>query len=324
MTTRETPWDEIRTPEADFNVRMIGGSKAVPIYWGKDAEGHCLFVVQLEGDHTEQFLKNRNSVRGISVDLRMLGTEVGQCLVLALEQHVDRDLFFGLCDTLVTSLREVPDSAAALSVALTHLRRWKKFLAGRKVRMLSPEEIRGLFAEIQFLRVLYRHFLPEKAAVDAWCGADGAHQDFIFGNTAVETKAVSGKERSSVRISSEDQLETLCDNLFLMVFRLSDMPESDLALSLNDVVRQVESELSDSSALENFFVQLVACGYVEMREYDEPKIVITGEKLYRVGDDFPRIIRSELPEGLRRVGYEIELEAITSFECEIAEIIKDT
>ena len=64
---------------------------------------------------------------------------------------------------------------------------------------------------------LYQNHLDEKAAMEAWCGPDGAHQDFIFGNTAVEVKSLSGRERSTVRISSEDQLESLCDDLFLVV-----------------------------------------------------------------------------------------------------------
>lgn len=323
MTTKSTPWDDISTPGADYNVRLIEISNRIPLYWGRDPEGHCLFIVELKGDHSAQFRKSRTSVRGIEVDLRTLGATETQGLVLKLEQHVDKDLFLGLCNTLSANLRDVPDSAGALSVALTHLGRWKTFLASPRVRLLSLEEIYGLFAEIQFLRLLYSKCLAEEAAMDAWCGPDGAHQDFIFGNTAVESKALSGKERSVVRISSEDQLEALCDNLFLAVFRLNAMSESDHARSLNEAVRQVEDELSDASALEKFSTRLAAYGYVELRDYDEPRLVITGQRTYRVTEAFPRIVRSELPDGLTRVRYAIELEAITQFECETAEIWGD-
>lgn len=320
MTTKSTPWDDISTPGADYNVRLIERSKRIPLYWGRDPEGHCLFIAELKGDHSAQFRKSRTSVRGIEVDLRTLGAKETQGLVLKLEQHVDKDLFLGLCNTLSASLRHVSDSAGALSVALTHLGRWRAFLASRRVRLLSLEEIYGLFAELQFLRLLYRKHLPEKTALDAWCGPDGVHQDFIFGNTAVEIKALSGMERSTVRISSEDQLEALCDNLFLTVFRLNAMSESDRARSLNEAVRQVEGELSDASALEKFSTQLAAYGYVELREYDEPRLLVTGQRTYRVTEKFPRIVRSGLPAGLTRLRYAIELEAIAQFECETAEI----
>ena len=320
MTTNSTPWDDIRTPGADYNVRLIAGSDRIPLYWGRDTEGHCLFIIELKGDHSPQFRKGRTSVRGIGVDLRTFGGRETQGLVLKLEQHVDKDLFLGLCNTLSTSLRDAPDSASALSVALTHLGRWRTFLASRRVRLLSLEEIYGLFAEIQFLRLLYSDCLPEEAAVNAWCGPDRVHQDFIFGNTAVEIKALSGMERSAVQISSEDQLEALCDNLFLTVFRLNAISESERALSLNEAVRQVEKELSSPPALEKFATQLAAYGYVELRDYDEPRLVIVGQRTYRVTETFPRIVRSELPEGLARVGYAIELEAIAKFECKTTEI----
>lgn len=323
MTNRSTPWDEIKSPGSDYNVRLVANAKAVPLYWGKDPNGHCLFIVELDGDHSQQFQKAKVNIRGLKADLRMMTTSGKQGLVLALEQHVDRDLFLGLCETLADSLREVPDSPTALSVTLAHLKRWKAFLSGKKARLLSPEEVRGLFVELQFLRGLYENHLSEKAALSAWCGPEGGHQDFIFGNTAVEIKALSGKERSTVRISSEDQLQAVCDNLFLKIYRLSDMPESDRSISLNEMVRLVEHELTDPAAIEQLSAKLVAYGYVEMRDYNEPALAVTGEQTYRVEDGFPMLVRSQLPAGLTRVSYEIELETITPFECDEAEMLEE-
>ena len=214
MTNRVMPWDEIKIPDAEYNVRLLEGTDSIPLYWGKDTAGHCLFIVELQGDQTELFRKDSTSVHGISLDLRGFDVPTRQRLVLKLEKHVDQDIFLSLCKTLITSLHPLTDSATALAVTLTHIKRWKIFMSGRKSRFLSPEEIRGLFSELQFLRFLYQGRLNQKSAVESWEGPEGGHQDFIFGNTAVEIKSVSGKERSTVRISSEDQLETLCDNLF--------------------------------------------------------------------------------------------------------------
>lgn len=316
MTTRTTPWDEIGNPDADYNVRRVAGLGVMPLYWGKDSAGQCLFVVELEGDHAEQFRKDGTSVHGINVDLRRLDTTASQSLVMTLEKHVDKDLFMGLCETLIASLQPVTDSATALSVALAHIKRWKAFLAGRKSRLLSAEEIRGLFSELLFLRSLYQNHLDERAAMEAWGGPDGAHQDFIFGNTAVEVKSLSGRERSTVRISSEDQLEALCDELFLMIYRLSDMPDSDRSLSLNGLVHLIERELTDVTAIEELPKRLASYGYVEMREYDKPEFLVTAQHAYRVADGFPRLVRSDLPDGVVRLGYEIELEKIVAFECD--------
>lgn len=312
----ESPWQKIAVPEQDYNVRRAADCGSIPLYWGRDAAGHFLFIVELDGDHSTQFKQDGTSVHGIDVDLRSFGEGTEQGLVLTLERQVDSDLFHGLCETMASSLKAVQDSPTALAVALAHIKRWKAFLAGKKGRILSPEEVRGLFGELSFLRTLYTEHLDQVSAMDAWGGPEGAHQDFIFQNTAVEVKALSGRERSTVRISSEDQLEALCDNLYLLIYRLSDLPESDQAVSLNQLVRDIESELEDAEALDRFFQRLAAYGYVEMAEYDKPKFVVMKRNAYRVADEFPRLPRSGLPDGIVRVSYEIELEKIGAFECD--------
>ena len=317
---KQTPWDDISRPESDYNVRRISGSNTVPLFWARDTEGRCLFVVELEGDNTNQFGRNEISVHGISVDLRLLDGNRIQALVLTLEQHIDRDLFQGLCETLVASLQAAADSSAALGIALVHLKRWKAFMAGRRSKLLSPEEVRGLFAELQFLRFLYREHLPEKSAVDAWCGPEGVHQDFVIANTAIEIKSVSGKERSSVRISSEDQLESSCDRIFLVIFHVSEMPDSEQALSLNGLVRSIEAELTDAEAIEQLSARLAAAGYVEMRAYDKPVFLITARQNYMIESGFPRLVRSGLPEGIRNVRYEIAREEIKPYICDTSKI----
>jgi hypothetical protein len=301
----------------------VGGPRSVPVYWGRDAEGRCLLIVELQGDYTAGFQRrDATSVHGIDIDLRE-GERAGQQrLVLTLDSSVDRDLFLGLCETLVVTLAPLPDSAAALAATLAHIRRWKAFLAGRKTRVLSPEEVRGLFAELQFMRSLYQKRLSPTAAVDAWCGPDDAHQDFIFGNTAVEVKSLAGRDRSTVRISSEDQLETVLDELFLVVCRLSEASAITAAPSLNDLVRTIEAELGDSDALERLSGKLADFGYAPLADYDEPRLVVSDRQAFRVEGAFPRLVRSALPTGIARLSYEIEIEAMKSFGCDVDELVE--
>ena len=321
MTASTAPWDNIGKPEADYNVRLVSGDGPVPLYWGRDRDGRCLFIVELEGDNTALFKKSDIAVNGIGIDLRLLDAMRSQALVLTLEQHVDRDLFFGLCQTLINSLQNAGGRPEALVLALAHLKRWKIFLAGRKARMLTPAEVRGVFGELQLLRSLYRQ-LPAMTAIEAWCGPNGGHQDFIFGDTAVETKTISGRERNTVRISSEDQLESSCNYLFLTIFRLVESEESSLALSLNDAVRLVESELTDPPVLEEFWNRLGASGYTDIKHYDVPKFIVAGQRLFRVSDSFPRLIRSRLPTGITKVSYDIQLEDVETFECPLEQILR--
>lgn len=312
--SESSPWDYIAVPSADFNVRQVPGETAVPCFWGRDTTGACLFIVELEGDHTDPFRKNEVRVHGIDVDLR--GGEPGlQHLVLTLEKQVDRDLFEGLSLTLASALERATDSASSLAVALAHIRRWKTFLSGRS-QHLSAEEVRGLFAELTFLLELIERQPSSAVAVEAWLGPERSHQDFIFGNTAVEIKSLSGTERSTLRISSEDQLESPNDALFLRVYRLSSLPDATSAQSLNGLVAAVQARLGEAEAVEAFDRKLVAHSYAPLPDYDAPRFVVSGVHSYRVGDGFPRLIRSQLPTGIDRVAYDIRLENIAPFECD--------
>lgn len=315
MMSNVKPWDDIKTPTEDLSVRQIKSSKHLPLYWGKDSSGHCVFIFEMSEDGAEIFQRNMVSIHGINIDYRVLSTTGNQGLILVLEKHVDQDLFYSLCETLIHEISEVTDPLVGLSVTLSQIKRWKAFLAGKKGRVLTAEEVRGLFSELKFLQQVLDQMDNELDALDAWQGPETSHQDFIFSDTSIEVKSLSGRERSTVKISSEDQLESLSSCLFLKVFRLIDMPESKASISLNELVKAVEETLTEAEAIEMFDTKLAKAGYVKMLSYDKPEFIVAEEQTYRVESEFPKIVRSELNAGLTKVGYEIKLESVRDFLC---------
>ncbi|MBP2568181.1 hypothetical protein J2766_004792 [Agrobacterium tumefaciens] len=306
-----SPWDQITVPTEDYNVLRLAARMAVPCFWARDVAGHCLFIMELDGDHSLEFRKNQVPVKGLEVDLRT--EKGGQRLVLTLEKQADRDLFEALCRTLARALENASNAASSLAIALSHLRRWKTFMSGRS-QHLSAEDVRGLFAELTFLIELIG-VMGASHGIDAWKGPEKSHQDFIHGNTAVEIKSLSGTERSTVRISSEDQLESLNDNLFLRIYRLSGLPDSSAARSLNALVEAVHDLLDSAEAVESFDAKLSSHGYAPLPEYDDLLFVVSEIRTYRVEDGFPKLVRSEMPEAVGRVSYDIRLESIESYLC---------
>lgn len=305
------PWDNIKKPSnAEFYVRMVSDTKGIPLFWGKDGMGRCLFIIKLSGDQSKLFEQEIVQAQGMKLDLRSAGTDGLQNMIITLEKHVNRDLFFAMCKTLIFTLKDINESATALSFALKQIKRWKAFMAGRW--KLSSKEIRGLFGELTFLLKMMNR-LNEHVALNSWNRPKPDQQDFSFGDMAVEIKTLSGKERNSVHISSEDQLFSLSGKLFLKIYRLSAMQESDGAISLNKLIKQVAERISDPSMSEMFNNKLVASGYTELHEYDNPKFIVSEERLYCVTNDFPKLIRTELPEGISNVHYEIKLEKIENF-----------
>ncbi|WP_432736427.1 PD-(D/E)XK motif protein [Maridesulfovibrio sp. FT414] len=317
---KSTPWTEIKTPICDYHVRQIPSQSPVPIFWGKDEAGRCLFILELDGDHSADFKANATLVKGLGIDLRGSKEDTKQRLIIALEKQVDTDLFHGLCNTLIASLNPMTSSEEALGVTLTHIKRWKAFFTGRRNKILTAEEVRGLFAELQFLRLLYENKYPQKSAIDAWCGPENSHQDFIYEDNAVEIKSLSGHERNSVRISSEDQLETQCANLYLVTFKLI-AQDNENSISLNQLVKVIIDELTENEAIEIFSAKLAASGYVELIEYDSPCFQVVCIQPYKYAEGFPRLVRSTMPNGIIRVGYELKLESLVDFKCKIEHLL---
>lgn len=312
---RNKPWDNIKTPSEDLNVRQIRDSKHLPMYWGKDSNGRCVFLLELHANGIEIFKKNAISINGIKIDYRKLTTSGNQGLLLVLEKHIDQDLFYSLCETLIYEVSGIDDPLIGLSVALSQIKRWKAFMAGKKWRELTPEEVRGLFSELKFLQQVLIQIRNEIAALEAWQGPASSHQDFIFSDTSIEIKSISGRERNTVKISSEDQLESLNSHLFLKLYRLIDNTNSENALSLNELIKNISHNLVEPESIEFFNEKLAAAGYVEIPVYDNPKFTVAEELTYRVDKQFPRIIRSKIHPGISRVHYEIKLESIQQYLC---------
>ena len=317
MKIKHNPWVDLSVPKNDtYHVVKVSHPGTLPLHWGKDRSGRSLFIIALKGNQEQQYKANKISVKGIDIDLKSATPTHPQRLVLALDKQVDQDLFFVLCNSLVETLSAISDPSKVVSVALAKMKRWKAFMSGRKRKLLTPEEVRGLFSELLFLQFLYNEKLDHVEAVSSWRGPLDSHQDFIFGNTAVEAKSVSGRDRSTVRISSEDQLESVCDNLYLMVYRLSESRGQKSGNSLNELVQKIESEIVDPDANQEFEDRLANSGYVQLPEYDTPRFLTSSKQTYKVVDGFPRIVRSQLAHGVSRVKYEISLERLKPFACE--------
>src|SRR5690606_39241666 len=110
-----------------------------------------------------------------------------------------------------------------------------------------------------------------------------------------------------IRVSSEDQLESLSDALFLRVYRLSSLADAAGARSLNEVVSSAQSLLGEAEAVEAFERKLVAYGYAPLPDYDEPRFVVSDVRSYRVDAGFPRLVRAQLPVGIANVLYDVSL-----------------
>jgi len=317
MTTDgPSPWRGINKPAAGFSVLLVDADHPHAFFWGKDAQGTYLLIVEIDKESAEFLGKKSVDLKGVKTDIRLNQNTGEYFFILCLQNTEDADIFHSLCSDLIGRTKEVSGQRAALDVLLTRLKRWKTFLSKKKSHLLSVQEVRGLFAELEFFRKCLGNIDPQLPLIEGWQGPlDGPH-DFVLGDLAVEIKSVTGSQKDCVRISSENQLSTHLDKLFLYVFFLAEFHDCKKGLSLNEMVEKVREAILDSDHRDLFDSRLYETGYIELKEYDSPCYTVTHEKTYEVVDGFPRITPELLTEGLANVSYDLNLNTLEGYVCE--------
>lgn len=197
------------------------------------------------------------------------------------------------------------------------MERWRTLLSRANRNRLSAQEVQGLFGELQFLEeCIDGQHVSVQAAIEGWQGPKGAPHDFIFGQSAVEIKSISGSYADSVRISTESQLTTHLDTLHLRIVFLAVDTDCKAGLSLNDLIIRLKRKIQDSDFASAFEERLAEVGYVDIPEYDFPCFSVAQTRAYEVRDGFPRITPESLAPGISDVSYCIALSSIAGFICD--------
>lgn len=307
------PWDDIRAPAAGYSWLRTDLSAKHRFWWGKAQNGWPVLLFELSESHVELLRPKRPKVNGLAIDLISLDDTARQGLIISLTRPSDADIFYRLCVSIIRAADIAEIEAQAVVSVLNHLERWQDFLSNARRRLLSSDEIRGLFAELTIIRTLVEEYhVPAVDAVAAWQGPLKKPQDFEFPAGAIEVKATGGSRASTVQISSEMQLQVGTGSLFLVAVELFDSSADPSATSLNDLARGVEV-LVGPAAARTFRDRLAIAGYAELPDYDLPRFTTGRLEVYSVSDGFPSIRGSVLPAGISRVRYDLDLNAARVF-----------
>lgn len=154
-----------------------------------------------------------------------------------------------------------------------------------------------------------------QSVIDGWVGPDGADQDFVYDGVWHEVKAV-GVAATEVKISSVEQLGTGLTIGELIIERVDKCaPETQGAFTLNQIVKRIYNVLqADGEVIDAYISKLNSLGYISMPEYDVTKYKYSGEEIYNVGDDFPRITRDSLRTEIANVNYLLSIPSISTWK----------
>jgi len=278
----------------------------------------------LEADRSAcELAKNFPESNGILVKTATLLHQKGdkESLIILLKDERFYDVFISLIDDIITSLIGIEDDSEAVKTLILRLKKWQIFME-QYTEGLGEEAIRGLFGELYFLLqfVLLKYGLE---GIKSWKGFQKTNQDFYFKNVAIEAKTTTGREPSSIRISSERQLDRNgYKNLF--IFHISMENTEEKGTTLPDLIFDIKNKIAGNDDLIDYFeAGLFETGYIDAhKDKYTCRFSVRNTSFYEVSDLFPKIIESGLPNGVGDVQYGISISECRHFMVEEEKVIK--
>lgn len=237
-----------------------------------------------------------------------------KCVIEAKDKNSYEVFYVVVEDLIRVSSTEIP---FPYDIAITkRLFMWEKFFKHTSPDNFTIQNQIGLFGELLFIE---EQISKGRAyIIESWSGPDRATKDFIIEDNAVEIKTSSISSTNRVSISDENQLdESGFSHLYLNV-RIIQQNQMN-GRNLTELIDCIKMEISgDEYLLTIFNEKLIQSGFIENFK---DKYVIQYEDIssswYEVKNSrskfFPRIIPSDLRNGVKFVKYQIELSDLEDF-----------
>jgi hypothetical protein len=237
-------------------------------------------------------------------------------LIIKLSNNQHRDIFSVLCEDLIANISTETNERLLVKTLLNRFEKWKSLFTKIISEGLLPEEQRGLFGELYFLRKFLQINKNYQIVLNTWIGTVGEVRDFQMNNWALEVKTTHGNNHQKVQISSERQLDnTYLDKLFLYHLSLEKVQES--GETLNQIVASINIILeNDTIASNRFKSKLFEAGYFDQHfaMYDSIGYFIRNDTFFIIANEFPRIQENEIRIGVGDVKYSIILSQCEAFK----------
>ena len=234
-----------------------------------------------------------------------------------------KDIFSLFIQNILEDIAESVTENEAVTKTLNVISKWKKLFDKINFNGLSIEQQKGLIGESLFINHLLDHQKSSSTILNGWTGPDFEDKDFVFGATGIEIKLTSSKY-PKLKITNEGQLDAQnLNELFLILYTVEDVKEN--GFTLNSLIDQIQEKLSANiDELKFFNERLMLLGYFEDdKEHYNKMYSLKKIYTYSVSEEFPKIIKSQLPIGVYNTSYFIELSAVENFSVEMEEIIQN-
>lgn len=268
------------------------------------------------------FIPELKNYRFKGVEIFTIETENFRELYIYLLDHDLKDIFTLFIQNIIEDLLNTVTENEAIKITLNVISKWKKLFDKINYDGLSIEQQKGLMGELLFFNHLLDQGKSSTLILNSWTGPDFEDKDFVFGTVGIEVKLTSSKH-PKIKITNEGQLDTQnFTNLHLLLYKVENVKEN--GFTLNSLIQKIRLKLSKNIYNYNLFNErLLLFGYFDDDvDYYNKMYSLKELYCYTVSEEFPKIIRKNLPVGIYNTSYFIELSAVEKFIVEMNDITK--
>lgn len=225
--------------------------------------------------------------------------------------------FLEFIESFVKSLDFMDQTSTLIKKFNDHLK--SLITIGRKEKVISLNVARGFYGELLYLKecVSSQKYTLD-SILEAWQRPSPTIHDFVFDDMTTEIKTVT-KSNTTVRISSEHQLECLNDKPLELVIYTFDSETRDSRDSIGELFSELHKIFKGHNA-ETLFES--KC--FENKAYLGPEnerlnycFQIIDSNHYKVDQKgFPRIKRNQSLRHVSNISYDIDLSALDNFKID--------
>jgi hypothetical protein len=284
--------------------RRYDAQHPLDIYLGTDKAGRKSLALVMNA-RRERITSTR------TIDAQFYKRDDGKLMLcFSLEDDQLKDIFYKFCEDMIESTRLHRDEDG-FAPAVERWETWIKFFA-KTALPLSENEILGLIGEIYFLKNFMLSKYGQDVALDSYIGTDRAHKDFEVQDTWYEVKSIHNGVRT-VKISSIEQLDSEQDGILEVLTFDQSSSTYDGSITLNELIIDFRNSLDRKWQLK-FDEKMRKIGYLADERYDEYIYLFTRNDEYKVSVGFPKLSKDDLPNGITKASYEIDISAIQEFK----------
>lgn len=225
-------------------------------------------------------------------------------------------VFRALCDDVSGIISDAESEKEAVHYFHQRLIRWQSFLQKHGPEGLGRNERCGLFGELYVMREVFLSRFKPLSVLQSWRGCKKANQDFQFPDFALEVKATRASIPDRISVSNIQQLDG--EGMSRMILTVVHLHENETAgETLPAIVDNLRSSLGeDSLNLLNEGLQEV--GYLDVHR--DLYMSTCYQKLqvlhFEVREGFPRLTSAQIPDGVKKVKYDIGIDSCRPFALE--------